>query len=54
MPPERKRTKSGLPILRRHRHAWYVRFEDLSLFTKENDHNPVVAAQCPTSNGVAT
>jgi endogenous inhibitor of DNA gyrase (YacG/DUF329 family) len=50
-----KRTDSGLPILKRSAHPWYVRFDrcnDPGVFTAENDHNPFVAAVCPECHGL--
>jgi hypothetical protein len=49
-----KRTASGLPILKKSVHPWYVRFnccDDPGLFTVENDHNPLVVATCPDCKG---
>jgi hypothetical protein len=43
-----KRTDSGLPIVK------HFRFDDATIFTEENDHNPLVAAKCPECRGRGT
>lgn len=53
MARDRGRTRSGLTILKRGPRPWFVRFEDLSIFTVENDHNPPVASTCPQCAGAA-
>ncbi len=39
-----KKTDSGLPIIKFRGNDKAVRFDDATIFTEENDHNPLVAA----------
>ena len=43
---KRNRTKSGLLIKK------FIEYSDASLYTDENDHNPIVAADCPKCGGL--
>src|SRR5262245_20541642 len=44
--------KSKLPIVRFYWNHRSIRFDDLSIFTQENDHNPFVAEKCPKCSGM--